>query len=301
LVNRAISYDEIHDLYSPNVIMEPPALGRWLLAAVTLVSFVALQLVLLIPIMMYAVVSRNAVTEFEAQLAIGRFLTSETGILLTVLAAASSGIATVALAFSWPRLWNLLSRGPRFDVSDWLAWRSTERLPLRLIPFITLPFLFGVALVISQMVGETQVDAQLMLFSTPALRIVSTIVVALVAPVAEEVVFRGALYHALLGSNERAEINWTNHAVPFVVTSIAFAALHVMAGFERWIANPDLVSLYLTAARTYRLAWASGRTYGVECSRRDFTDCCQSRRLQRLSLDQRASTLRGGKTDSPCR
>lgn len=253
MVNRAIGFDEIEGLYPTSTVIEPPAPGRWLLAVLALVSFIALQLVLLIPIMMYAIVSSHATTEFEVRLAVGRFLGSESGILLTVLAAAAAGIATTLLAFGWPKLWNFLSRGPRFDAGDWLAWRPTDKLPLRLVPFITLPFLFGVALVISQMVGETQVDPQLALFSTPTLRIVSTIVVAVVAPISEEVVFRGALYYALLGSREKAETDWTHHILPFVVTSLAFAALHIVAGFERAgsLILILLFSMYLTGLRAF--------------------------------------------------
>ncbi len=253
MTDRILTFDDSREFEPVSRTVEPPAAGRWLLAVVTLISFVALQLIFMIPVMLYAAANNAATTDLEAPQSMVQFLGSETGVLLTVLAAAASGVITTLIAFGWPHLWNLMSRGPRFSTRDWLAWRSPTNLPLRLIPFVTLPLLFGLALIVSRTFGNTQVDAQLGLFSTPVLRIVSAIVVALIAPISEEVVFRGALYGALLGSEERAETDWTRHIVPFVVTSLAFAALHLMAGFERLgsIILILLFSIFLTGLRTY--------------------------------------------------
>jgi membrane protease YdiL (CAAX protease family) len=215
------------------------------------VTFVALQLVVLFPVVGVAVAQQPFATEEELRAVLEEFLRSEPGLLLAVLAAAIAGVGTVGLAFAWPRMWNLAAKGARFNVGDWLAWRRPERLRLWLVPLITLPLLLAIAYGVNATFGNVQVDQQLLLFSSPALSVVSALVVSFIAPIAEEVVFRGALYNALL---RRASAGgWQRHIIAFVVTSLAFAMLHLLAGFEQFgsILMITLFSVYLTALRAY--------------------------------------------------
>lgn len=230
---------------------EPPAYGRWLLTLLVTACFIGLQLVLALPVMQAVMIRSDARTAFEAQAAFMSFLESESGLLVTVLIAAVSGVATVLVAFAWPWVWRLIIPEPRFGVSEWLAWRPPHNLPLWAVPTITLPVLLGLGMVVVGVFGEVQVDTQLALFSSPLLAGVSALVVSLVAPIAEETVFRGALYNALLGSPRRAAQNWTRHILPFVITSLAFALVHLAAGFERMgsIVMILLLSMFLTGLR----------------------------------------------------
>jgi membrane protease YdiL (CAAX protease family) len=83
--------------------------------------------------------------------------------------------------------------------------------------------------------------------------VISSITVIFIAPISEEIVFRGGLYNALLRSPRNDVPPWQRHILPYILTSLAFAALHLSAGFERIgsIVLITVFSFYLTALRSY--------------------------------------------------
>jgi len=232
---------------------DPPRVGRWALAGLVIGAFIAVQIAVFLPVAFAIAAADPLMAQGEYQAALEAFLSSDEGLLLTVLAAALAGLTTVLMSFSWPWLWNRVSRGPRFNAGDWLAWRPPDRLPLWLVPLVTVPLLLTVAFGVTTVFGESQVDEQILLFSSPLLRVVSALVVSFIAPLAEEVVFRGALYNALLLPRAAHGRGWERHIVAFVVTSLVFAAMHFFAGFDRLgsILMITVFSLYLTALRAY--------------------------------------------------
>ncbi len=144
---------------------------------------------------------------------------------------------------------------------EWLAWVRPRYLPLWSVPLLTVPVLVLVGLVVFMQFGPTEIDIQMQLFSTPALQAVSLLVVSTIVPVAEEFVFRGALYNALLRPERlRATPDgepggvrrWQRHVVPFIITTLAFASVHLLAGFETVAAIIQimLLSMFLTLLRS---------------------------------------------------
>ncbi len=227
----------------------PGRTGRWLLAAILGATFVFLQIALVIPVIVAAFARGLIASEADLE----AYLTSEAGLLTAVMAAAVSGVVTVILAFGWPALWNLASRGPRYGVADWLSWQAPARVRTVMVMLITVPILVALGALVALLLGDAAVDAQMMLFSSPLLQAVSLLVVTFIAPLAEEIVFRGALYNALLRRARVGEPPWLRHVLPVAVVTIAFAGLHIFAGFER-VASIILItafSLYLTLLRAY--------------------------------------------------
>jgi len=161
-----------------------------------------------------------------------------------IIGLALGGLATIGVAWLWPRLW------PKADASQWLAWRPPQRLAWWVIVLITLPLAFGVAYVTVELFGAPEVAIQEQLFSvSTSLTAVAAVVVATLAPVAEELIFRGALYNGLLPAREPRR--WTHHILPLLATSATFALLHLAAGFETAGAVIQIAALaiYLGALR----------------------------------------------------
>jgi membrane protease YdiL (CAAX protease family) len=231
----------------PDPTPEPARLGRWSLAALLFLTYLPLQALVALPVVMI-LISNGQLSTLED---LERFITSEPGIWLSILAAAVAALATIALAGAWPRLWRWLSGSQDFGPSEWLAWRRPERIGLWRVGLITLPFLLITTAGVERLAGSTEVSAQLYLFSQPGLMIASTLVVSTVAPLAEEFLFRGALYNALLPRRREGVHPWQRHLVPLVVTSLLFAAVHLLAGFETApsIILITLFSLYLGTLR----------------------------------------------------
>ncbi|MGF1507825.1 MAG: lysostaphin resistance A-like protein [Anaerolineae bacterium] len=118
-----------------------------------------------------------------------------------------------------------------------------------------IPLLAIAGVVITQF-GETDVQAQEVLFSTnTGLTIFTAMMVVSVVPFAEEFVFRGALYNALLPEAHdlsAAQLDWKAHRLPFLISMVAFVALHLIAGFGTASAILQIVilSTFLSGLRT---------------------------------------------------
>jgi membrane protease YdiL (CAAX protease family) len=233
----------------------PPRSGRWLLAVVMIAVFFGAQILAGLIAVMYFIGSG----QFDAgsQDEMMRYLSeSQTGLLITVGAAALGALLTILVGFTWPWLWSRVLNGGRYPLADWIAWRPLKNIPGWLVAVMTIPLLLIIAVVVTMLFGESSVDAQLMLFEGPLLQYLTPVVVALIVPLAEEVVFRGALYSAILPKSAdpaNPEAGWQRHIVPFIVTSIAFGVVHLAAGFEKpgSIVQIMVLSMYLTALRSY--------------------------------------------------
>lgn len=227
---------------------EPPRSGRWLYLFALTFCFVGLQLGLGIPIVFYMMASQGIQTQTQIE----AFILSETGILVNVLIAGFSAMMTILIAFAWPFLWSKLG-GAYYSIQEWLEWRKPRYIPV-IAAFIVSPIiLYGLSIPIVQIFGNSEVDAQLEWFSTPTLQITAAIMAVIFAPIAEEALFRGALYNALLRrADQSTSPTWVRHILPVIVVTISFAAVHLLAGFER-IGSIMLIlvlSLYLTLLRT---------------------------------------------------
>lgn len=224
-------------------LSQPSRLGRWLLAGALFMAYLPMQVLLAIPAVAVVVAVGGATSLDE-------LLESELLLWLTLGAAALAAALTIVVALAWPWLWRLLT-SRNVPLGEWIAWRLPEKLPLWTVPLLTLPMLLLVGALVSLLFGPTEIEIQLQLFSTPALRVASAIIVSTVVPVAEEVIFRGAIYSALLPP-EAGQGGWRRHVLPFVVTALLFAAVHLLAGFETAAAIIQILILssFLTALRT---------------------------------------------------
>lgn len=222
----------------------PSRLGRWLLAGLLFTMYLPMQVLLAVPAVVVAI-STGGITSMDD------LLESETVLWLTLGAAALAAALTIVAAAVWPRLWQVFT-SRRHTPGEWLAWRAPRKLPLWAVPLLTFPVLIVVGLLVALLFGPTEIDIQLQLFSTPALGVASAVIVSTVVPVAEELIFRGALYNAMLPHGGAAD-GWRRHAVPFVVSTVLFAAVHLLAGFETAAAIVQVIilSAYLTSLRTF--------------------------------------------------
>src|SRR5262249_39040784 len=115
------------------------------------------------------------------------------------------------------------------------------------------PLVFLVSIAVSAVLGPSEVDAQLQLFTSPARQIFATLVVSTVVPIAEELIFRGGLYSALLPPSHFSTPKWTDHVLPVLVTSPMFSLVHLLGGFQTlppFIAV-GMLSLYLGLLRAF--------------------------------------------------
>jgi membrane protease YdiL (CAAX protease family) len=212
--------------------------------------YLPMQIVIALPVMV-VVILFNDVSAYDD------LLESPVLLWLSLLAAALAGLLTLAVAWLWPALWRLIRQGS-VPASEWLAWRRPRRIPLWAVLPVTLLALLliggGIGLLADQLgLGTTEISLQMQLFSTPALQAASIVIVSTIVPAAEELIFRGALYNALLRPAAPGLTGRRRHAAAFVVTSLAFASVHLLAGFETpaSILQIVLLSAYLTALRTY--------------------------------------------------
>jgi membrane protease YdiL (CAAX protease family) len=187
-----------------------------------------------------------------AQAALLEFSLSEPGLLAQLLATAAAMGLAAAVAWLWPRFW-AQTTGERFDRKLWLGTRDPILIKMWMVPVGVVLMLSIVALITAQL-GEANVESQLALFSSPTLAILAGMVVASVVPFAEEFVFRGALYNAVLPDDEltAAPPERRQHAPAIVVSMVAFAALHLVAGFSTITAILSIIilSVFLTVLRT---------------------------------------------------
>jgi membrane protease YdiL (CAAX protease family) len=224
--------------------MEPetPRWARWVLAGLLLGTYIVMQLVVIVPVLAYKMMMGEIIT--EAQLA--TYVLSEAGLGLALAGAALGAVCTIALALAW----SLLSRkGP----GAWIAWRKPLRFKLWLVPLLTIVVMLIILPLIALAVGEAEVETQMMLFSTGPLQVASTLVVTTVVPFAEEFIFRGAFYNAVLPKAKPGVPAWQRHVAPFLFCSLLFAVVHIPTGF---LTAPSIImilllSFFLTGLRAW--------------------------------------------------
>jgi membrane protease YdiL (CAAX protease family) len=210
---------------------EPPRWARWVLAGLLLVTYIVMQLVVIVPVLMYKMMTGEIVDELQAS----QFILSEAGLGYVLAGAALGALCTVGVAALW-------SRVSGYDTGSWIAWRKPLRIKLWVVPMLTVLVMLVVLPVIALTVGEAEVETQMLLFSTGPLQVASTLVVTTVVPFAEEFIFRGAFYNAMLPRAKPGVAVWRRHLVPFLLTSLLFAAIHIPTGF---LSAPSIIMILL--------------------------------------------------------
>lgn len=232
---------------SPAIRDEPqlaPRLGLWILTFVLAGSYGGIQLAVAVPVLLWLLATHQIQGRQDA-------LDSPLMIWGALIGLGLAAIVTVSIGLIWPRLWQALAGMDSPSFAGWLAWSKPEWIPLWAIPPMTIPLLVGLALVIDRFVGSSTVNPQLKLFASPGLRMLASVTVTTAVPVAEELIFRGALFNALLPPKTKIVPGWQRNVVPVVVTSVVFAALHRLAGIESFaeIAQITVLSFYLSMLR----------------------------------------------------
>jgi membrane protease YdiL (CAAX protease family) len=236
---------------SPELQPTPGKVGLWMLAGALFAAYLPMQLVVaMVGLIIWGIVlgATGQTGMIEQLMANPEAALESVGLLwLALVAAAIAAVITLIVAAVWPTLWRFFTTR-RIGLGQWVAWRPARRLPLWMVPVITLGVILLVGLVVGERFGPTEVDIQIQLFSTPGLQIVAAVVVSTIVPLAEELIFRGALYEAILPKNG----GWKRHIVPFVVTTVLFAGVHLLAGFQTVgsLVIIFLLSAYLTTLRT---------------------------------------------------
>ncbi len=218
--------------------VEPPYWARWILFGLLLFSYLILQLVIAFPVLLYLFFAGKISLQSE-------FAPIENAppvIWMSLIIAGVTAVITVLVAWGWPLLWRRF-KGQDFGQTGWLSWQKPQRLKEWLIPVITVPFLLVTAAGVDTIIGSAEVETQLTLFSTPALQVFATLIVTTVVPLAEELIFRGALYNALLLPLSVERPPWLRHILPLIVTSFSFSLIHLFAGFESF-ASILLITLF---------------------------------------------------------
>lgn len=221
---------------------QPSKAGRWLLAGTLFTLYLPMQILLAIPLVLAAMLF-GGVDSLESLMQPDNKLV----LWMSLVAAALAALLTIAGALVWPAVWRFFTTKD-IKLKEWLAWSPLRRLPIWAVPLVTFLMILGAGLLASTQFGPTEVELQVMLFSAPGLSILATVVVSTIVPVAEEFIFRGALYTAALSEKGSG---WRQHIVPFIVTTLAFGAVHLLAGFEALgsIVLIFLLSAYLTTLR----------------------------------------------------
>jgi membrane protease YdiL (CAAX protease family) len=224
---------------------EPSRLGRWLFAVTLVISYLPMQIVFALPAVGYYLLSHPIRSTADLQ----TLLESDYVVWASLIAAALAALLTICVALVWPWVWAIFTRR-HISLREWLAWRKPERFPLWSVPLLTVPIVVLLGLV-AVLVGPAEVEVQLELFRTPALQIASTLVVSSIVPVAEEFIFRGALYSAILPREVPDREDWQRQILPFALTTLLFAAVHLLSGFQTWAAilQIALLSAFLTGLR----------------------------------------------------
>jgi membrane protease YdiL (CAAX protease family) len=210
---------------------EPRRWARWVLAGLLLGTYIFVQLLVIAPVLFYKMATGEIVTEYQAS----EYILSEAGLGFALAGAALGAVCTIGVAV----LWSWLSRQ---DAATWIAWRKPLRFRLWVVPLLTIALMLVAVPLIALTVGEAEVETQMLLFSTGRLQIASTLVVISVVPVAEEFIFRGALYNALLPREKPDSAGWRRHLAPLLVSSLVFAAIHIPTGF---VAVPSIIMILL--------------------------------------------------------
>lgn len=224
----------------------PPKWAFWLLAVILLVAYLGLQFVFVLPVM----IRQTALGAINSQ---EDLMNSEPVLLAGLIGVGAAGLIVALMVWLWPVVW---ARIRSTDPVDWVGWRAPKYLKLWQIVLITLAFLIIVSQLIGLLLGDAEVELQVQLFSSMILQIVAVPVVGLIVPFAEEFIFRGALYKALLppgGADPIRDLSqdWRDHLLPFLVTSVTFALIHLAADFKSAasIVMVTLLSLMLSGFR----------------------------------------------------
>ena len=209
----------------PQPTTKPSPVARWLLTGILFFMYLPMQLVIAVPMVVIVIMVEGP------DILTKELVESEVFLWITLLAAGIAALLTITIAAVWSPLWKWFSE-KRITAGEWLAWRRPSRIPIWVVPLITLPVLFVVGIGVAVFVGPTEIEVQEQLFSTPALQTATLIVVSTIVPAAEELIFRGALYNALLRARRADSRRWERHLLPFTITCAAFASIHLLAGFE---------------------------------------------------------------------
>jgi membrane protease YdiL (CAAX protease family) len=229
---------------------EPARWTRWVLAGLLLSTYLVTQIVVIVPVLVYKMATGEIMNELQAS----AYLMSEAGLGFVLAGAALGALLTVGVAV----VWSLLSR---YDAGTWIAWQKPLRVRLWLVPLLTILVMLVVLPLIAMTVGEAEVETQLLLFSTVPLQVASTLVVTTVVPFAEEFIFRGAFYNALLPRARPGAAQWRRHLLPFLATSLLFAAVHVPTGF---LSAPSIIMILLLSCFLGALrAWTGSVRPGI--------------------------------------
>jgi membrane protease YdiL (CAAX protease family) len=229
---------------------EPARWARWLLAGLLLSTYLVTQIGVIIIVLIFKMITGEIVDEVQAS----AFIMSEAVLGFVLGGAALGALFTVGVA----AVWSLLSR---FDAGAWIAWRKPQRVRLWLVPLLTVVVMLVVLPLIALTVGEAEVETQMALFSTAPLQVASTLVVTTIVPFAEEFIFRGAFYNALLPGARPGVPAWRRHLAPFLLTSLMFAAIHIPTGF---LSAPSILMILLLSCFLGALrAWTGSVRPGV--------------------------------------
>jgi membrane protease YdiL (CAAX protease family) len=237
-------YSQKQPLDSPHESPAPSMLGRWLLVVILLSTHVLLQLALGLAYFWW--MTSLSVTPMS----IDELLVDPSFNWAALLAAGFAAVMTVFAALIWPVIWEKITASA-VPFAGWFSWRKPKFIPLWTVPVGTVVVMIFVGYGVSALVGPTEVEAQQGLFSTLGLALASSITVVTVVPLAEELVFRGALYNALLDIVSKERPVWLRHILPFVVSGALFAGAHLLTGFVNpgSIVSIILLSAFLTGLR----------------------------------------------------
>jgi len=232
--------------------IRPSRVALWTFALLLLGSLGLLQLFFGgVFLFLYSVFTDVDLTELASDIG---FLSSEPALVLGLFAYFFTALIVIGVAFVWPTSWRAITESPQGPTAaEWLGWRPSTRLPMWVVPLLTLAYIAVVGITVTGIFGDATVDVQLLLFSTPLLQVVAVPVAGILAPIAEELVFRGALYNAMLPDKHQTQPEWVRHIGPFLVTSSSFVAIHAFAGFEEPGSFLLIIalSLYLSGLRAW--------------------------------------------------
>ncbi len=208
-----------------------PRAARWIFALTLMSALTILQLVFATAIFsVYA--GLNGLT-FDDLAAMGEdLLFSETGSLLQLLAFTGAVLVVIGTAYTWGQFWAKLTDRPRVSTKEWLAWYQLQGIKLWAVPPLTLLLVAASSQGVNQLIGPTGVDAQTLLVQTRLLQLIAIPVAGILAPVGEELVFRGALYNALLLKEREGLPTWVRHLPAYIMTTLTFVLIHAGAGFQ---------------------------------------------------------------------
>jgi membrane protease YdiL (CAAX protease family) len=202
-----------------------------------------LQLVLAIPVLRW-LIATGQVNEAEEAL--------DNGIMLTwaVVALGIAALATILITAVWPRLWHRFTGRDSHTLAEWVGWRDVSPALLWTIAIITPFLLVTILAVVAYVFQQAEPNLQEKLFQSEGSRFLILIIAPTLVPIAEELIFRGALYNALLPTRQGLTMLQRN-IIPLVLTSAVFAGVHYYSGVDTLtgMIQISVLSLYLGVLR----------------------------------------------------